>query len=123
MKAGWQVRVGTYFEDGFRVRELDVLIEKSELVEVDANKARVGIRVLGSAKGFPADQSPATYSVAKENPAVCTPALVTGHRNVNKSYGKLDTLDESMKLDMVVQALGLLCDCFVNEMRITLKGW
>lgn len=96
INAGWQVQIGTYFEDGLRVRELDVLIEKNELVEVDANKVRVGVRVLGSAKGFPTDQSPVTYSVSKDNPAVCTPTLVTGHRNANKSYGKLNAFDESM---------------------------
>lgn len=69
MNAGWQVRLGTYYHDfsSDRVRELDILIEKDETFVSNSQSWRIRVRILGSCKGFPAEQGPVTYSLS--NPA------------------------------------------------------
>lgn len=83
LKAGWHVSLGTFYSDVLseKIRELDVLIEKSISFEAkDASKTLewiLTLRVLGSCKGFPADHGPATYSVLANSSAVQKPHFLS----------------------------------------------
>jgi len=80
LKAKWHVRLGTYYTDiaSEKIRELDFLAERDfRFNTVAQNHAaiiwKVRLRILGSCKGFAAEQGPATYSVAAQSQAIEKP--------------------------------------------------
>jgi hypothetical protein len=77
LEAGWEAWLGTHFEDDGRVRELDILAEKTTLVPTaHARGATCTSRALVSCKGFPQDFSPLTYSVSQRSIPGLDPTLV-----------------------------------------------
>lgn len=87
-QAGWQVTLGTYYQDvaSEKVRELDVLIQKTQEIVVGDFKYDVSIRVLGSCKGFPAGYGPITYSVLQNSRSVHGPIFMYRSR---RSFGDI----------------------------------
>ena len=77
LKAKWNVRLGTYYNDilSEKVRELDVYIERREEIKVGAKRCTLRLRILGSCKGFPLDQGPATYSISAESGSLHKPSF------------------------------------------------
>jgi hypothetical protein len=65
LKAKWHVRLGTYYNDAIseKIRELDVYVERHQVIKVANKVCKLRLRILGSCKGFPSDQGPATYSI------------------------------------------------------------
>jgi hypothetical protein len=96
----WIARLGSYFEDGDVLRELDVLAEKEQVIP-DLSGLRVRVRALISCKAFRPDQSPLTYSVSNSCVPSPRPHLLTEHRairpraNKGNAYGPLPDVEEN----------------------------
>ncbi len=75
----WQAELGSYFADGNKTRELDVLVTKQRALSGSGFPCR--IRVLVSCKGFPPDVAPLSYSVSKTEVSSIPPRMLSEHRD------------------------------------------
>jgi len=96
MAGGWTTRLGWYFEDGARTRELDVLATKVSGPPTMPWK----IRALISCKGFPAEKSPMTYSVSRQalkgyDPMLLAQYRLPGGRRIpgGDQFGRLEEIE------------------------------
>jgi hypothetical protein len=72
LKANWNVRLGTYYEDSVsgKLCELDFLAEKEVKVAGKSDELLIRSRILGSCKGFVVDTGPGSYSISFERTAI-----------------------------------------------------
>ncbi len=97
--AGWTVDLGSYFADGDRVREFDVLATRERNCDVDGTAVPLRIRAFLSCKGCRPTRSPLAYSVSASSVPPCEPRMRSHHRintrlgRFNESYGKIDALE------------------------------
>jgi hypothetical protein len=90
---GWKARLGSYFEDGLAVRELDVLAVREELLPAP-HHFTVRVRALVSCRGFPPERSPLVYSVSTSCVPSFAPRLMSSFRVYKcspgaQTYGRL----------------------------------
>jgi hypothetical protein len=98
--AGWDVDLGSYYVDGDRVRELDVLATKTLERNVDGRFFPIRVRAFVSCKGCRPTCSPLVYSVSKSNVPPCTPRFSSYHRNSTgsvspESYGRSTNIEDA----------------------------
>ena len=73
--AEWTVDLGSYFADGDRIREFDVLASRVVMMEHGSKNARICVRALVSCKGCKPTCSPLAYSVSESNIPPCRPRV------------------------------------------------
>lgn len=116
--ADWEAWLGSHFDDAGRIRELDVLAEKTTLVRAAHQKGtRCTSRVLLSCKGFPTSFSPLTYSVSDQSVPAINPTLVANEtalpsEQIGRSREFIAEMEEQGAARLL-EGLGLL-----NEKRI-----
>lgn len=83
LKTRWNVHLGTFYTDvaSEKIRELDFLAERdfsfsAKNVNHDVIQWRLKLRILGSCKGFAAEQMPATYSIAAHSRSIERPHFI-----------------------------------------------
>jgi hypothetical protein len=81
----WTARLGSYFDDGGKSRELDVVAERSEVLENLNTTCRM--RATVSCRGFPVDEAiPLTFSLSPHSPLLLSPNFLVGHRVPRSSH-------------------------------------
>lgn len=106
----WRAQLGSYFQDGERVRELDVLAERQEVLPKTGILCRM--RALVSCRGFPADARPLAYSIGHASPLLRKPSLLATYRRPSTHVTPREDREVSilLGLDMapvLMSALGL----------------
>jgi hypothetical protein len=85
LEHGWSAQLGSYYLDSAtdKPRELDVLVEKTELVQgARSGPMDVRFRVLVSVKGFPPGHFPVAYSVESRSGLTAQPMLLSSRAGV-----------------------------------------
>lgn len=106
----WKAQLGSYFQDGDRVRELDVLAQRQEVLPKTGILCRM--RVLVSCRGFPPDAAPLAYSVGRASPLLRKPSLLATYRRPSTHVTGREDREVSILLGMdtapmLLSALGL----------------
>lgn len=96
LQCGWKARLGSHFQDGPEVRELDVLAELEEPFTAPLSGV-ARLRALMSCRGFPSSRSPLVYSVSRTCLPSFAPRLLSSYRI---SYsGMVETNSSSPRLE------------------------
>lgn len=111
LASSWEAWLGSHFDDAGRIRELDVLVEKTTVVPIIHEKgARCTSRVLLSCKGFPLHCAPLTYSVSKHTVPALDPTLVANQLALpsprDRSYEFIQEVEDGAAVRLL-EALGL----------------
>jgi hypothetical protein len=89
--AGWTVDLGSYFVDGDRIREFDVLATREVSLEHAGTNLQLRVRAMVSCKGCRPTCSPLTYSVSTSSIPPCPPRVRSLWRF--RGWGRRDDLE------------------------------
>jgi len=94
----WKPYLGSYFQDGERARELDVLAERKEVLPKSGILCR--LRAIVSCRGFPDDAAPLTYSIEHSSPLLRRPGLLATYRRPSQYASPQEDSELSIHLGM-----------------------